>query len=180
MDHGEESGEQRFSRDDDPSGEAWEPDDEAGHPAWDDGSQELWDDAEPQGEGPDDGPHTALPPKVEAWRRRSATGAVLTGFAFGLQQVFEPREQPAIIMETSGDPPKDLPVDADLEYGRPRHSVVSIRPWLFQDDQVQNEGTPDPEPAEPEPAAPETREPEPGRDQTTDQDQTTEQNGSGS
>ena len=35
-----------------------------------------------------DANHTALPPKVEAWRKRSATGAMLTGFALGLQQVF--------------------------------------------------------------------------------------------
>jgi hypothetical protein len=77
-------------------------------------------------------PHTALPPKLEAWRKRSATGAVLTGFALGLQQAFEKeREQPAIVMQTSGDPPKDLPVEADVQHGRPRHSVVSIRPWLL-------------------------------------------------
>ncbi len=84
-------------------------------------------------EFPDDGePHTALPTKVEAWRKRSATGAILTGFALGLQQVFEPkRDEPAVIMETSGDPPRDLPVEADFEYGRPRQSVVNVRPWLL-------------------------------------------------
>ena len=80
----------------------------------------------------DDDPHTALPGRVEAWRRRSATGAILTGFALGLQQVFEPkRDEPAVIMETSGDPPRDLPVEADFEYGRPRQSVVNVRPWLL-------------------------------------------------
>jgi hypothetical protein len=84
------------------------------------------------GEDLDSGPHTGLPPKLEAWRKRSATGAVLTGFALGLQQAFEKeREQPAIVMQTSGDPPKDLPVEADVQHGRPRHSVVSIRPWLL-------------------------------------------------
>jgi hypothetical protein len=97
-------------------------------------------------EGPDDaadadrdaadagepGQQTALPPKVEAWRRRSATGAVLTGFALGLQQALgKEQEQPAIIMQTSGDPPTDLPVDAEVEQGRPRQSVVNIRPWLL-------------------------------------------------
>ena len=84
-------------------------------------------------EFPDDAePHTALPTKVEAWRKRSATGAILTGFALGLQQVFEPkRDEPAVIMETSGDPPRDLPVEADFEYGRPRQSVVNVRPWLL-------------------------------------------------
>lgn len=79
-------------------------------------------------------PHTALPSKVESWRKRSATGAILTGFALGLQQVFEPkRDEPSIVMETSGDPPRDLPIDADFEYQRPGQSVVSIRPWLLDD-----------------------------------------------
>jgi hypothetical protein len=78
--------------------------------------------------------HTALPPKVESWRRRSATGAVLTGFALGLQQALgKEQEQPAVIMQTSGDPPRDLPVEAEVEQGRPRQSVVNIRPWLLSD-----------------------------------------------
>ncbi len=79
-----------------------------------------------------DSGRTALPPKVEAWRRRSATGAILTGFAMGLQQVFEKEKQePAIVMQTSGDPPSDLPVEAEVERARPRQSVVNIRPWLL-------------------------------------------------
>jgi hypothetical protein len=83
---------------------------------------------------------TALPSKVESWRRRSATGAILTGFALGLQQVFEPkRDEPSITVQTSGDPPRDLPVDADFEYQRPRQSVVSIRPWLL-DEQTAESG----------------------------------------
>lgn len=81
-----------------------------------------------------DGGHTALPPKLEAWRRRSAAGAILTGFAMGLQEALEKRkEEPSIVMETSGEPPKDLPVEAEFEYGRPRQSVVQIRPWLLPD-----------------------------------------------
>jgi hypothetical protein len=113
----------------------------------DDGS----DDVDPQDaldfddDLPDPGSSSALPPKVEAWRKRSATGAVLTGFALGLQQVFEKeKEQPAIIMQTSGDPPSDLPVEADVEHGRPRQSVVSIRPWLLPDrgDQADDAGDP--------------------------------------
>ncbi len=89
------------------------------------------------GHGPegDASEHTALPPRVESWRRRSATGAMLTGFAFGLQQVFEPeRKEPAIMMETSGVPPRDLPVEADLEAATSRRSVVKIRPWLLEED----------------------------------------------
>jgi hypothetical protein len=83
------------------------------------------------GDGADEG---SVPPagRMEAWRKRSATGAVLTGIAFGLQQVFQKeREEPAIIMTTSGDPPRDLPVEAEVEHGRPRRSVVNIRPWLL-------------------------------------------------
>lgn len=81
----------------------------------------------------DAGGHTALPPRVEAWRKRSATGAILTGLALGLQEALEKeREDPAIIMQTSGAPPKDLPVESDFEFRRPRHSVVNIRPWLVE------------------------------------------------
>ena len=76
--------------------------------------------------------HTGLPDKAERWRMRSATGTVLTAFAFGLQNVFEPdRNQPAIIMETSGDPPRDLPVEAQLEQLGPRQSSVTVRSWLL-------------------------------------------------
>jgi hypothetical protein len=75
---------------------------------------------------------TGLPNRLEAWRRRSATGAILTGFARGLQQVFEKEpERPSIIQTTSGDPPTDLPVEAEVELGRPRQSTVNIRPWLL-------------------------------------------------
>jgi hypothetical protein len=78
--------------------------------------------------------HTGLPDSIERWRQRSATGAVLTAFAFGLQSVFEPeRKEPAIIMQTSGEPPMDLPVEAQLEQLGPRQSTVTVRPWLIGD-----------------------------------------------
>ena len=104
---------------------------------------DVFEDPEDRAEGPEDrgsgGTHTALPPKVESWRRRSATGAILTGFAMGLQQALEKkREDPSIVVVTSGDPPDDLPVEADFEYGRPRQSVVNIRPWLLGDPDAAN------------------------------------------
>ncbi len=75
---------------------------------------------------------TGLPDRIEKWRRNSATGAVMTAFAFGLQQVFEPeRKEPAIVLQTSGDPPKDLPVEARLEQLGPRQSSVTVRRWLL-------------------------------------------------
>ena len=76
--------------------------------------------------------YTGLPDRAERWRVKSATGTVLTAFAFGLKEVFEPdRNQPAIIMETSGDPPRDLPVEAQLEQLGPRQSSVTVRSWLL-------------------------------------------------
>ena len=90
---------------------------------------------------------TGLPDKLERWRQRTATGTVLTAFAFGLQNVFEPeRKEPAIIMQTSGDPPKDLPVEAQLEQLGPRQSSVRVRPWLLgggEQATAQADGTPD-------------------------------------
>jgi hypothetical protein len=86
----------------------------------------------------DRGPQTALPPKVERWRRRTATGAILTGFAFGLREALEPeRNDPPIIVQVSGDPVGELPVEAHLDDGQPSESVVMIRPWLLEEDQHQ-------------------------------------------
>jgi len=72
--------------------------------------------------------------RVESWRRRSAVGALLTGIALGLGEVLEAeRKEPAIIQETSGVPPRDLPVEADLGEASPKRSVVHVRPWLLAD-----------------------------------------------
>ena len=91
---------------------------------------------------------TGLPDAIERWRMRSATGTVLTAVAFGLQQVFEAeRKDPAIVMQTSGEPPKDLPVQAQLEQLGPRQSSVVVRPWLLAGNT--DPGTVEPEIAEP-------------------------------
>jgi hypothetical protein len=80
----------------------------------------------------DSEPRTALPPRLEAWRKRSATGALLTGIALGLQEALETkREDAPIVVQTSGDPPGELPVEADLAGLRPEDKVVNVRPWLL-------------------------------------------------
>ena len=90
---------------------------------------------------PDAQPHTALPPRLESWRRRSVAGAILTGIGLGLKEVLEPkRDEPAIMIEASGDPPGDLPVEADMAGIMPADKIVRIRPWLLS----QTAGTPDP------------------------------------
>jgi hypothetical protein len=76
--------------------------------------------------------HTALPPRLEAWRRRSAAGAILTGIGLGLKAALEPeRDEPSIIMQASGTPPTDLSVEAELGGILPADNVVKIRPWLL-------------------------------------------------
>jgi hypothetical protein len=78
--------------------------------------------------------HTALPPKIESWRRRSAMGAILTGFALGLREALEPeRDEPSIVAQVSGEPVGDLPVQAHLDDLSPHESVVTIRPWLLEE-----------------------------------------------
>lgn len=75
---------------------------------------------------------TGLPDSIERWRQRSAAGAVVTAMALGLQAALETeRQEPAIVMETSGDPPTDLPVEAQLEQLGPRQSTVTVRRWLL-------------------------------------------------
>jgi hypothetical protein len=75
---------------------------------------------------------TGLPDRLERWRQKSAAGAVVTAFALGLQNALETeRKEPAIIMQTSGDPPKDLPVEAQIEQLGPRRSTVTVRRWLL-------------------------------------------------
>ncbi len=76
--------------------------------------------------------HTALPPRMESWRRRSVAGAILTGIGLGLKEALEPkREEPAVMIEASGEPPTPLPVEADLGGIMPADNVVRIRPWLL-------------------------------------------------
>ena len=42
------------------------------------------------------------------------------------------REETAIIVQVSGEPVGDLPVEAHLKEGPDGESVVTVRPWLLQ------------------------------------------------
>lgn len=77
------------------------------------------------------GRSNALPPWLESWRRRSATGAVLSGIALGLRQALEPeREEPAIVAPTPGGPPGPQPLELHLDRDRPEEAWAVVRPWL--------------------------------------------------
>ncbi len=44
--------------------------------------------------------------RFEGWRRRSAVGAIATGVALGLKEIFQPGNiEPVITAEAPGDPP---------------------------------------------------------------------------
>jgi hypothetical protein len=69
---------------------------------------------------------------LAAWRRRTATGMVLSAVALGLQEALEPKdEKPALVIEADGEPTDDEPISAYLVPGMPEASWVVVRPWLL-------------------------------------------------
>lgn len=65
--------------------------------------------------------------KVSQWRRRSALGAVLTGMALGLQEVFDPEEERSIVIEVDADgEPLDLPLQLFLDPDSPAGSLCIV------------------------------------------------------
>jgi len=112
---------------------------------------DRWDDADGDdpGPGPDDDVGTAFEdwyddvdlalidagPRavgrsvgVVGWSRTTAFGAVLTGLALGLKEVFQPEEEQAIVIEVdeSGEP-FDLPVQLFLDPDSPEGSLCLVR-----------------------------------------------------
>lgn len=65
--------------------------------------------------------------KVSQWRRRSALGAVITGMALGLQEVFDPEEERSIVIEVDDDGlPTELPVQMILDPDSPAGSLCIV------------------------------------------------------
>ena len=79
---------------------------------------------------------TALPPRVDSWRRRTATGAILTGVALGLQAALDAPPQPAAVVREvpGGPPPEPDPVEAVLDPDHPEASRLVVRSWLLAGD----------------------------------------------
>ncbi len=75
----------------------------------------------------DGGDHEPLP--FQQWMKRSATGAVLSGIALGLQQIFEPkRELPAFVMEAPDAPhDPDAPFTLHFDPDDPTKTVAVVR-----------------------------------------------------
>ncbi len=97
------------------------------------------DDGDDLGELSEDhvaGRRNALPRRVESWRTRSASGAIATALAMGLQQVFEPeKRRPAAVAEAPSDPYSDNdPVTVDYIPDDAESTTVHVKPWLLQKD----------------------------------------------
>jgi hypothetical protein len=69
-----------------------------------------------------------LPSRVVRWSRSSVMGMVVTGFALGIQEVFEPRDEELIVVEVDADgEPHDLPIRLFLDPDDPRGSLCVVR-----------------------------------------------------
>jgi hypothetical protein len=68
--------------------------------------------------------------RFDSWRRRSAVGAIATGVALGLKEVFQPGKiEPVITAEAPGDPPDaDERVRVILDHDDPTKSVAIVPP----------------------------------------------------
>jgi len=69
------------------------------------------------------------PLRFNSWMKRSATGAVMTGIAVGLQQALElPRQEPAFVIEASGEPDDpNRAIDLHIDPDNPAGSVAIVR-----------------------------------------------------
>ena len=96
------------------------------------------DDRPGSGQPPDDGDdvdidvdeHVAHDPlRFNRWMKRSASGAVLSGIALGLQQALEhKRETPAFVLEAPGEPEDpDAPITLHFDPDDPTKTVAVIR-----------------------------------------------------
>lgn len=71
---------------------------------------------------------------VQRFRRNTAAGAVLSGMALGLREVFDPveREEAPIVQDAPGEPDVPRHVDAHLDPDDPTASSVTVRPWVAE------------------------------------------------
>lgn len=65
--------------------------------------------------------------------RKEGLGAkMLAASMRGLQEaIYGPKDEPAIVVQASGDPPDDG-LDVRLDPDHPEQSVVVVRPWLLR------------------------------------------------
>jgi hypothetical protein len=70
--------------------------------------------------------------RVAGVRKASGVGAVLTGIAMGLQEVFYPEDDEIeMVVDAEGEPDLDHPVILDFDPTSPPGSRADARPWLL-------------------------------------------------
>jgi hypothetical protein len=86
-------------------------------------------DRRPDDQDPDDDLPGGDPLRFNNWMKRSATGAVLSGIALGLQQALErKRELPAFVMEAPDEPgDPDAPITLHFDPDDPTKTIAVIR-----------------------------------------------------
>jgi hypothetical protein len=73
--------------------------------------------------------------RVAGVRKASGMGAVLTGIAMGLQEVFYPDDDEIeMVVDAEGEPDLDHPVILDFDPTSPPDTRADARPWLFDSD----------------------------------------------
>ena len=71
--------------------------------------------------------------RVAGVRKASGMGALLTGIAMGLQEVFYPEEDEiAMVVDADGEPDLDHPVILDFDPTSPPATSADARPWLLE------------------------------------------------
>ena len=95
----------------------------------DDRAGETADNSVQDADDPDEGSSTPDPLRFNNWMKRSATGAVMTGIAVGLQQALQlPRQEPAFVIEASGEPhDPNRAIDLHFDPDNPADTVAIIR-----------------------------------------------------
>lgn len=69
---------------------------------------------------------------LPAWRKAPVAAQFLAASMLAVHDVmYGPREEPAIVVQASGDPPNDEPLDVHLDPDHPEESVVIVKPWLL-------------------------------------------------
>jgi hypothetical protein len=68
------------------------------------------------------------PSRMVSWGRSSLLGAVVRGYALGLQEVLEPKREEQIVIEVDADgEPHDLPIRLLLDPDDPSGSLCFVR-----------------------------------------------------
>jgi hypothetical protein len=86
--------------------------------------------------GPDGGPDGGKDPlRFSNWMKRSATGAVMTGIAVGLQEALQPQKKEVpFVIEARGEPDDpDRPIDLRFDPDSPADTVAIIRHPVTKD-----------------------------------------------